>query len=244
MTEETKANIPYFTEDISNLPEAVQTLYHKDEQGGYTLAVEGVAPKRKLDEFRTNNKKLQEQVQELQEKYQFVDIEEYKSLKEKVADKDTKGFVPQTDIEKEVEKRVRKMASEFEEKNKSLNDTITSQTSQLSKLLIDNEVAKNATQNNAIESALDDIMMRVRTKFTVEEGKVVAKDEAGEIEYNANGEPVTIAQYMNTLKESAPHLFKTSTGAGTVGSRTVQQTKSKNQQTGYHRIANALRNNK
>ena len=59
MTEETKANIPYFTEDITNLPEAVQTLYHKDEQGGYTLAVEGVAPKRKLDEFRTNNKKLQ-----------------------------------------------------------------------------------------------------------------------------------------------------------------------------------------
>tara|TARA_X000001382_G_scaffold95659_1_gene70082 strand:+ start:2758 stop:3489 length:732 start_codon:yes stop_codon:yes gene_type:complete len=243
MTEET-TNIPYFTEDISNLPETLHNLYNKDEQGGYTLAVEGVAPKRKLDEFRTNNKKLQEQVQELQEKYQFVDIEEYKSLKEKVADKDTKGFVPQTDIEKEVEKRVRKMASEYEQKSSSLHETINSQTSQLSKLLIDNEVAKTATQNNAIESALDDIMMRVRTKFTVEEGKVVAKDEAGEIEYNANGDPVTIAQYMNTLKESAPHLFKTSTGAGTVGSRTVQQTNTKNQQSGYHRIANALKNNK
>ena len=245
MTEETKANIPYFTEDISNLPEALHNLYHKDEQGGYTLAVEGVAPKRKLDEFRTNNKRLQEQVQELQEKYQFVDIEEYKSLKDKVAKEDTKGFVPQTDIEKEVEKRVKKMASEFEEKSKSLNETINSQTSQLSKLLIDNEVAKNATANNALETALDDIMMRVRNKFTVEEGKVVAKDEAGEIEYNANGEPVTIAQYMNTLKETAPHLFKTSTGAGTIGSRTVQKpSNTRNQQSGYNRIAQALKNNK
>ena len=230
MSEETtQQNLPYYVETLDAVPETLHTFYSKQDAGGYTLAVEGVAPKRKLDEFRDNNKRLQAQVQELQEKFQFVDIEEYKSLKDKVAENDSKGFVPQTDIEKEVEKRIRKMQKEYDENTTQLNEQLTSQQTKLSQLLIDNEVATTAAGANALETALDDILMRVRNKFTVVDGNAVAKDSAGETEYNAKGDPLTIAEYVNSLKDSAPHLFKGSTGANSLGStspvRTMQPTK-------------------
>ena len=223
MTEETtnnsnNSNLPFYTDTLDTVPEQLHSFYRKEEAGGYTLGVEGVAPKRKVDEFRDNNRKLQTQVQELQEKYQFVDIEEYKSLKEKVADNDTKGFVPQTDIEKEVEKRIRKMQKEYEENTNQLNTQLTSQSEKLSQLLIDNEVATTAAGANALDTAMDDILMRVRSKFSVKDGVAVAKDSAGETEYNAKGDPLTIAEYISTMRETAPHLFKSSVGAGSTGS--------------------------
>lgn len=220
MTEETNnnPNLPFYADTLDNVPEQLHSFYRKEEAGGYTLGVEGVAPKRKVDEFRDNNRKLQTQIQELQEKYQFVDLEEYKSLKEKVAEKDTKGFVPQTDIEKEVEKRIRKMQKEYEENTGNLNKQISSQAEKLSQLLIDNEVATTAASANALDTAMEDILMRVRSKFSVKDGVAVAKDKTGETEYNAKGDPLTIAEYINTLKDNAPHLFKTSVGAGSTGS--------------------------
>ena len=219
MSEETpNNNLPYYVETLDAVPETLQNFYSKQDAGGFTLAVEGVAPKRKLDEFRDNNKRLQAQVQELQEKFQFVDIEEYKSLKDKVAENDSKGFVPQTDIEKEVEKRIRKMQKDYDENTTQLNEQLTSQQGKLSQLLIDNEVATTAAGANALDTALDDILMRVRNKFTVVDGNAVAKDSAGETEYNAKGDPLTIAEYVNSLKDTAPHLFKGSTGANSLGS--------------------------
>ena len=231
MTEETNnnPNLPFYADTLDNVPEQLHSFYRKEEAGGYTLGVEGVAPKRKVDEFRDNNRKLQAQIQELQEKYQFVDLEEYKSLKEKVADNDTKGFVPQTDIEKEVEKRIRKMQKEYEENTSELNKQLSSQSEKLSQLLIDNEVATTASSANALDTAMDDILMRVRSKFTVVNGVAVAKDSAGETEYNAKGDPLTIAEYITSMRETAPHLFKTSVGAGSTGSNTSRRNMNLNQ---------------
>jgi hypothetical protein len=121
------------------------------------------------------------------------------------------------------------MQKEYDENTTQLNEQLTSQQSKLSQLLIDNEVATTAAGANALETALDDILMRVRNKFTVVDGNAVAKDKAGETEYNAKGDPLTIAEYVNSLKDSAPHLFKGSTGANSLGStqpvRTMQNQK-------------------
>ena len=126
--------------------------------------------------------------------------------------------MPQTDIDKEVEKRIRKMQKEYEENTGNLNKQISSQAEKLSQLLIDNEVATTAASANALDTAMEDILMRVRSKFSVKDGVAVAKDKTGETEYNAKGDPLTIAEYINTLKDNAPHLFKTSVGAGSTGS--------------------------
>ena len=84
--------------------------------------------------------------------------------------------------------------------------------------MIDNEVATTAASANALDTAMEDILMRVRNKFSVKDGVAVAKDKTGETEYNAKGDPLTIGEYINALKDNAPHLFKQSVGAGSTGS--------------------------
>ena len=85
-----------------------EAFYTKDEQGSYNLNVDGVVSKRKLDEFRDNNRKLSSQLQDLESKYRHVDLDEYKNLKEKIETETTKGFVPETDIDKQVRPKDRK----------------------------------------------------------------------------------------------------------------------------------------
>lgn len=227
MSEEQSTTLPFYVENIDDVPEAAKGFYKQDDEGAYSLNVDGVVSKRKLQEFRDNNRKLSSQLQEIESKYRHVDLDEYKNLKEKIETETTKGFVPETDIDKQVSSRVRKMQEDFEATENTYKSTISNQQKRLSELLINNEVSRSSTEANALPSALDDILNRVSAKFSVnDEGNVVATDAKGEIEFNKKGDPLSIADYIKTLKESAPHLFHTSTGAGTRGnvSNVVPQT--------------------
>ena len=70
-------------EDISELPEGLAEFYTQAEGGGYELAVEGMVPKKSLDEFRDTNIKLQKDLAKLSKTFSNVDLEEYKSLKQR-----------------------------------------------------------------------------------------------------------------------------------------------------------------
>ena len=228
MSEEQSTTLPFYVENIEDVPNEVRAFYTQDEQGSYNLNVDGVVSKRKLDEFRDNNRKLSSQLQDIESKYRHVDLEEYKNLKEKIETETTKGFVPETDIDKQVSSRVKKMQEDFEATESTYKTTIQNQQKRLSELLINNEVSRSATEANALPSALDDILNRVSAKFSVnDEGNVVATDGNGEVEYNKKGDPLSIADFIKGLKENAPHLFQTSAGAGTRGnvSNIVPQTK-------------------
>lgn len=78
--------------EFEALPEAVRAEY-KQTGANYTLDVEGMVPKAKVDEFRENNTALLKTKAELEAqlaKYSGINLEDYEALKEterKIADK-------------------------------------------------------------------------------------------------------------------------------------------------------------
>jgi hypothetical protein len=206
--------ISYFIESLEDLPESLHEHYTKSDDG-FVLNVAGVAPKKKLDEFRDNNKKLQEELDRLK----FVDLDEYKNLKAAAESDSTKGLVQEHDVEELVGKRVNEMRDTHQKEVNKLSKQLEKSNSQLETLLIDNSVTHTATKHRVKEGAIDDVLLRAKKVFRVENGEVIAYDNVGEKAYGKNGEALSINDWIGDLEKNAGHLFQDSTGAGTQGNK-------------------------
>lgn len=206
--------LSYYVDNLDNIPETLQEHYTQEDDG-YVLNVAGVTTKKKLDEFRDNNKKLQDEL----EKLKFVDVDEYKNLKA-AAEKDaTKGLVQEHDVEQLVTTRVTEMRDVHSKEVAKLNKQLEASTAQLQTLLIDNSVTQTASKRHVKEGAIDDVLLRAKNVFRVENGEVTGYDSEGNKAYNKDGDALTIDDWINALEKQAAHLFQDSTGAGTQGNK-------------------------
>ena len=217
------SDLTLYADTLDSIPEALHSFYEKEEDG-YKLKVKNVVPSAKLDEFRTNNRKLNAELEELRKQMSYVDMDEYAKLKEQYSKDKTKGTIPETDVEQTLAKRTAEMKAEFEKQLKELEEKYTTTNSKLSTVLIDNQVQSSAAKHNVKQSAFEDVLLRAKTAFSLEDGKAIAKDQNGETVYNTSGEPLTIDEWVSKLQKSAPHLFEESTGAGSRGQARPVQT--------------------
>jgi len=214
--------LPFYTETLETIPEALQTHYVDDNEGGFTLNVANVAPKAKLDEFRENNRKLKAERDDLANKYSYVDLDEYKSLKERAVEDRTKGNIHEDELEKVLQARTSNMKEEYDSQLTDLMERNTKAERHLASLLIDNEVSAGATKLNVRSTALEDVMLRAKQVFKVEDGQVKAFDSDGAMLASKSGDgSMTINEWMKKLSKTAPHLFEDSVGSSAPGSKTA-----------------------
>lgn len=206
--------LSYYVETLDNIPEELHQFYTEGDDG-FLLSVDGVVPKAKLNEFRTTNRKLNAEL----EKFKYVDLDEYKSLKDNQTNNAVKGVVQEADVSNIVDARVKEMRSTHDTEINSYKDEINKVKSQLSTLLIDNAVTAEANKHSVKSGAVEDILLRAKRTFTVNEGQVEAHNADGEVVYNKSGDPLTINEWITELGKSAPHLFQESTGALTQGNK-------------------------
>lgn len=80
--------------------------------------------------------------------------------------------------------------------------------------MIDNAVRDAAAKSGVRAGAVDDVLLRARQVFKVQDGKAVAFDGDKQL-FGSTGDPLTVAEYINgKLVEAAPHLFEPSQGGG------------------------------
>jgi hypothetical protein len=202
---------------LEDIPEAQRSFYSQGADGAYYLQVEGAVDRTRLDEFRTNNISLQQQL----EAFKGVDPAKISELLENQRKIDEKKLIDAGDIDGVVAQRVATMKQEYEGQIQGLNTKYATANRQLETLLIDNEVRAHAIKIGIAPTAVDDVLLRAKTVFSVENGQPVAKDAKGNLVYGRDGQhSLGIGDWISTLKESAPHLFQPSQGSGsrTIGS--------------------------
>lgn len=205
-----------FADSLEGIPESLHSFY-EEQPDGYKLKVKNVVPSAKLDEFRTNNRKLNAELEDLRKQMSYFDKDEYDRLKDQYSKDKTKGSIPETDVEQALSKRTAEMKAEFEKQLSEMTKNYETTSKKLSTVLIDNQVQASAAKHNVRQTAFEDVLLRAKNTFSLQDGQAVAKDEKGEILYNAEGEPLTIDQWINKLQKTAIHLFEESTGAGARG---------------------------
>jgi hypothetical protein len=199
---------------LDGLDAPIAALYAKDETTGkFRVAVEGLVEKSKLDEFRTNNIELANKLKT----YDGIDIEAAKSASDLARQVREKELIAKGDVDTLIAERVAAMKKDYDTQITTKTSELDMTKSQLSVLIIDNQVRANAIKNSVLPEAADDVLLRAKTIFKIVDGKAVAMD-GDKIIYGKDGvNSLTIEEWTKSLQTSAPHLFVQSTGSGAKG---------------------------
>lgn len=124
-----------------------------------------------------------------------------------------------------IKKKTERIASEYQAKINTTTEELTSTKAerdeykkQVHSLLVDGKAVTSFLQAGGLETAVEDIQLRASRVFTVEKGEAIARDAKGEIILGKSG-PMTMAEWAESLRETAPHLFPASAGAEAKGNR-------------------------
>ena len=202
---------------LEGVDDAIKALYAEQKEGDKTVYVlkpdflpEGMVDSSKLDEFRTNNINLQNELK----KFEGVDLEEVKKLQAEAAKNRDKKLLDAGKVDELVQARTAEMKDKYESQLKKSGDSNAALQARLEELELKNVAIAAATEQKALTSAIPDIVSRVRNVFSYEGGKLLPKKD-GNVWYGDDGvTPLTIEQYVEKLSVEATHLFNSSSGSG------------------------------
>ena len=202
-------------DDISAVPEALRAFYTPHD-GHYALAVEGLVPKARLDEFRDNNIKLVQERDALRQQFDGIDPEKARALLARAQKEHDKRLVDAGTIDELVAQRVEAMRADYEARLSGEAEKSQAMQSRLETLLIDGAIRDAAAKAGIRPSAIEDVLLRGRTIFKLLEGKAVPM-QGDDVLYSKTGEAMTMDEWLNSLVGHAPHLFEPNRGAGAAG---------------------------
>lgn len=205
-------------DDVTSLPPALRDFY-VEQDGKFSLNVEGLVPKARLDEFRDNNIKLAQERDELRQRYEGIDEKKARELLAIAQNEKDKKLIEAGKVDELLAQRVDAMRTDYEEKLTSETTKSVKLQEKLESLLIDGALRDEAAKAGVRASAIEDVLLRGRAVFKLVEGKAMPF-ENDEIIYSKTGEPLRIEDWVKALSTHAPHLFEPNKGAGSRGGAT------------------------
>jgi len=171
--------------------------------------------KTKVDEFRSNNVALIKKQEELEAKFDGIDLDAYKDMQKNQQAMKDKKLLDAGKIDELLEERTKIMRDNHNKELQKVADLNNVLNNQLETLVIDNAVRDSATKTGIVDTAMDDILLRSQSIFSLKEGKAVPHDKDGNVIYgHGTSEPMSVQEWVKGQMEVAPHLFKPSNGGG------------------------------
>ncbi len=213
-----------------------------DSAAGFVLDSDEGEYKKKLDEFRSNNRKMHRETEKLKKiaaAAKGIDPEKYAEAieaLEKLEGMEDSELLKSGNIDAVVAKRTEAMKKENDKQVAARQKALEQATSErdvlkgrLGTLLIDSEVTSVVSKIGKVkQGAHDDILSRAHRTWKIDEdGDVVPKSQEGETVYGTDGEPLTMQGWANDLLQNASHLFEGGGGGGGGGSKKPKKPGSK-----------------
>lgn len=203
-------------ESLEGIDESVQGFYKPDDEENptkYRLDVEGLPDttglKTALEKERAAAKDLKKKLKS----YDGLDPEKYQDLLAREAQ--LQEADPEK-IEELVQERVRKNDENWKAKYGDLQNAMSSTQARLADLLITDELRRvGGTLGVVDDEAMNDFIARGKGVFRLVDGEVQPTDSEGNVVYGESGiEPLTMSEFGQKLRDTAKHLFKSSSGGG------------------------------
>jgi hypothetical protein len=189
--------LKYQVKTKAEVPAEHAALYI-EKDGVLILDVEGVVSKDKLEEFRTNNINLQNQLKS----FEGIDVQKARELLQKQKELEEGELLKKGDVGALIESKLAPFKTDLE-KERQKNQALLAQ---IEAAKLTDAVSAAGTKAGIRPSALPDLQARAARAFKVVDGTVVPV-EAGN----------TLETWLEALKADAPHLFAENSGGGAAG---------------------------
>lgn len=223
--------IPLSFESQDSIPEGLRE--HARQEGGKFIVA--VAPKAVVDEFREKNVNLSRERDGLVSRVQTYstvigeDFDAFKTRYESLTELDKKikdkELIDNSSFEEALAQRTNSMRGEHENQVKALAAKAEAAekarqdiANKFKRTIVDRGItnAALARDSGVRTDALNDVLARAYSAWKVGDDDVArAYDEKGNLLYGSDGAtPMSPAEWLGKLKDSAPYFFLDSTGGG------------------------------
>lgn len=177
-----------------------------------------------VERMRNHQETLLKETRDAKEKRKLID-EQFGELKKKVDAIEDKKLADDNNYEELIRRNDEKVRLEYEtklaEKDEALNSvqgSYNTLVAELNKKTIDTAIKAAAVKAGVLPTGYDDVINRSAGIFTLaDDNSVEARDKEGNIR-TIGKKQLTPSVFVETLKETAPHLWPTGKGAGATGS--------------------------
>lgn len=220
-------------DNIEEVTDATVRALYVEKDGKWTLDVTGI-PKPEdnsglrtaLQKERDNVKREKEANRALEEKFGDLDPVKARELMKKFENDDEMKLIAsgKEGIDKVIEMRTEKLRADhkkqLEDAEKKTDGALEVAATFMDRVL-DNHVRAAAGEAGVHKQAIDDVLLRARRVFSLnDEGNAVQfeKDSEEEIVLGKDGKtPYSVGEWLDTMKESAPHWFPAQNRGGGAG---------------------------
>lgn len=173
--------------------------------------------KTKNNELLGSLKQTKDELKAFQSQFDGVDIEAIKNIAEKAKQDDITKKLAEGKIDEVIAQKTELMRSDYEQK---LSEQ-TSRAQTLESKVLGGFIATYAAQAGVQPEAIDLVSMLAQNQFKLDaNGDPVAVNAQGEVINGKDGKtPLSITDWLATLRESKPLLWGTAQGSGAQGSK-------------------------
>jgi hypothetical protein len=212
-------------DSLDAIPEPQRALY-VEKDGKFQLDVTGIEDtkglKSALEKERQAAREAEKARKELETKFDGIDPVKVKNLMAKFENQEEATLIAEGKMDKVIEMRTEKARNEAQRLVKEAQ-TAAEQAEQraqkFSQRVLDNHIRAAAAKVGLHSHAIEDALYRGRNLFKLDEnGDAVQLGADGQPVYGKDGKtPFTPAEWLESMKDIAPHWFPASSGGGAGG---------------------------
>ena len=182
--------------------------------------------------LKETNRKLKEEKRTLAGRlklWEGLDVQRVRAVMERLELDEEARLIADGRVEEVLTRRgerlVREQADEIDSRDRTIEELrgqLQTRDEQLARRVVDDQIRAAAVGSGLIPSAVDDALFRGRQVFSLDEdGEAVARDEEGSVLPGLNGSSrLAPAEWLEAMREVAPHWWPHSNGAGAPGAST------------------------
>ncbi len=185
------------------------------------------ALKDEISRLRNHSSKLldeKKQIQESLKRFDGIDPENVKKMMSVLESSEEAKLLAENKLDEVVNKRTEKLRidserlkSEFDEYKAESEKKNNDWKQKYAAKVIETELRREAEKAKVVPEAIDDVISRARGIFSLDEdGKIEARDSDGNI-ITVKKKALNPEVFISQLKETAPHFWPKSQGAGASG---------------------------
>ncbi|MCX8696556.1 hypothetical protein [Gilliamella sp. B2828] len=162
--------------------------------------------------------KLKDSSEKLKQ-FDGIDPETVRTILQRFSDDEEAKLISAGKIDEVLNKRTERFRNEFDKKLKAEQekaDNALKKVEKYSGIVLSNQMTSAALKAGALPEALEDIGLRAKGMFILgDDGEAVAIGQDGDPLLGKDGKtPLTPQEWVESLKDNAPHLFSRAEGTG------------------------------
>lgn len=177
------------------------------------------------DEILGEKKALQDKLDSLSEQWKGLDPEAVRGIMDRMANDEETKLLAEGKMDVVIERRTERLKADHQKQIAKLEESLAQRetnigdlTKKVKRLLIEGNLRQAASEQGLVASAVDDALARASSIFQVDENGALIAEEDGTTIYGKDGKSsITPSEWLESMKEKAPHWFPAPNGGGASG---------------------------